>query len=243
MEEIKKDFEASFKITTNLRDCYDYIKPSTILDLSQEIACDHADILHVGFDDFIKNNWIWVIVRNKYVILKHVKNLKHVRVYTYPLKNRLFEQPRDYEFYDYDTNELIMKGRSIWVVFNIETKKIEAPDLRIYDPERKGVFEERVKKLEKIDISKEDYVKDIIVTQSMLDHNGHLNNTRTLDYFIDLFNPKDDLFINSFQVEYVSQCYLNDLLSLYKKKIGNKYYIYIYKDEELKIYYEFDCNY
>ena len=45
----QKELTKEFTITTNLRDCYDNLKISSILDLTQEIASLHADILHVGF--------------------------------------------------------------------------------------------------------------------------------------------------------------------------------------------------
>lgn len=236
-----KELTETFTITTNSRDCYDELKISSILDLTQEIATHHADILHVGFDDFISKNLIWVIVRNKFEIIGNISNLSNVKIKTYPLKNNLMEYPRDYEIYD-EKDELIIKGRSIWMVYSLTDKTVATPHLDIYDEGRKGVFENRLKRLPKPIRKEEDYVKDIIVKQSLLDHNMHLNNSHCADLFIDLFNPDKDLKIKSFQIEYASQCYLNDLLSLYKYKIDNKYYIYAYKDETLKFYFEVECN-
>lgn len=230
-----------FTITTNFRDCYDYLKMSSILDFAQEIATHHANILHVGFDDFILKNLIWVIVRNKFEITGDISNLSKVKIKTYPLKNNLMEYPRDYEIYN-ENDELIIKGRSIWMIYSLIDKTVATPHLEIYDEGRKGVFDFRLKRLPKPTRKEEDYVKDIIVKQSLLDHNMHLNNSHCADLFIDLFNPDKDLKIKSFQIEYTSQCFLNDLLSLYKYRIDNKYYIYAYKDDTLKFYFEVECN-
>lgn len=226
-----------FTITTNFNDCYDNLKMSSILDLSQEIAAEHADILGCGFDAFIKDNLIWVIVRNKYEILGSLKDLKKVRIKTYPLKNKLVEYPRDYEFYN-SNDELIIKGRSIWMIYDLNKKSVISTDLKIYEEGNLGVFKERIKRLPKPSPDEDYFVKNFMVTQSLLDHNMHLNNSRSLDLFIDIFNPKKEDEIVSFQVEYVNQCFLNDLLSIYKFRDGNKCYIYAFKDEELKIYYE-----
>lgn len=236
-----KELTETFTITTNFRDCYDDLKMSSILDLTQEIATHHADILHVGFDDFISKNLIWVIVRNKFEIVGDTFYLSKVKIKTYPLKNNLMEYPRDYEIYN-EKDELIIKGRSIWMIYSLSDKTVATPHLEIYDEGRKGVFENRLKRLPKPNRKEEDFVKDIIVKQSLLDHNMHLNNSHCADLFIDLFNPDKDLKIKSFQIEYSSQCYLNDLLSLYKYKIDNKYYVYAYKDDILKFYFEVECN-
>lgn len=236
-----KELKEEFSITTNLRDCYDDLKMSSILDLTQEIATHHANILHVGFDDFISKNLIWVIVRNKFEVVNDTHSLNKVKIKTYPLKNNLVEYPRDYEIYN-ENDELIIKGRSIWMIYDLKTKKVATPHLDIYDEGREGVFINRLKRLAKPIKKDEEFVKDIIITQSLLDHNMHLNNSHCADLFIDLFNPKEDLKIVSFQIEYASQCFLNDLLSLYKYKIDNKYYIYAYKDDVLKFYFEVITN-
>lgn len=237
-----KELIKEFTITTNLRDCYDNLKMSSVLDVCQEIATLHADKLHVGFDDFFPNGLIWVIVRNRYEILGDIHSLNTVKIKTYPLKNNLVEYPRDYEIYN-SKNELIIKGRSIWMIYDLKKKTISAPKLEIYDEGRSGVFYERLKRLPKPLKNDSYYCKNITVNQSLLDHNMHLNNSHAADLFLDLFNPKEDLKIESFQIEYASQCYLNDSLSLYKFKENNRYYIYAYKDEELKFYFEVVCNY
>ena len=69
-------FNKKFTVTNNLLTTYDYLKPSAILDFAQEIAGNHADELGVGFNEFIKNDLIWIIVRNKVQILKTVKQIK-----------------------------------------------------------------------------------------------------------------------------------------------------------------------
>lgn len=237
----QKELTKEFTITTNLRDCYDNLKISSILDLTQEIASLHADILHVGFNDFYKNNLIWVIVRNKFEIVSECSNLSKVKVKTYPLKNNLVEYPRDYEIYD-ENDQLIIKGRSIWMIYDLTTKNVTTPKLDIFDEGQNGVFTQRIRRLPKPIKNEKDFDSYFYVKKSLLDHNNHLNNSHCADLFLDLFNPESDLKIESFQMEYVSQCFLNDKLSIYKHKEGNKYLIYAYLDDVLKFYFEVKCN-
>lgn len=61
-------------VTINDLDGYDYLKPSSILDFAQLVASKHAESLGMGFEDFIKKDLIWVVVRNYFEIIKPIKN-------------------------------------------------------------------------------------------------------------------------------------------------------------------------
>ena len=212
-----------FTLTTNSYDCYDRIKPSTFADLMQNTAGEHASILGVGFDDFIKQDLIWIIVRNYMEIYSYRKNITKVEVTTMIAKPRLFECPRDFIIKDLDTNEIILKARTVWVIFNLKDKKVIDPSpYESLITTDNGIFS-RVRRLEKVDIKNYDYVKDVMVTFSMIDHNKHMNNTRCLDMFLDTFRLTENEVIKRIQVEYELQAYLNNLLSLYKKIDGNNY--------------------
>lgn len=229
-------FSKKFTVTNNLLTTYDYLKPSAILDYAQEIAGNHADELGVGFNEFIKNDLIWIIVRNKVQILKTVKQIKETKVDSFITKPRLFELPRDYVFYHND--EEIIHARSIWVIFNLKEKRVVVPtDYKVLFTEDEGLFP-RIKKLPIIQKDNLHYEKDFVVPYSYLDHNGHMNNTHYLDLFLDIFKPQDNEIIKEFQVEYISQCYLGDTLSLYSYVIENKKYLYGYCKDELKFYLE-----
>ena len=70
----------------------------------------------------------------------------------------------------------------------------------------------------------------------MLDHNGHLNNTRYLDFYLDVFKPEKSPKI--LQVEYTKQSFLGDKLKLFEYENEDKKYLYGYKDDELRFYLE-----
>lgn len=233
---MKKELSSKFTITNNLIDRYDNLRLSTILDISQEIAGNHAEILGVGYEDFIKKNYIWIVLRNKIEVIKNVKNIHNVEVTTSLAKPRLFEFPRDYIF-KYNDEEII-KVRSVWAVYNIKEEKVIVPqEVSCLDTDSLGLFN-RVKKLPAFNKEELEYVKSIDVTYSMIDHNGHMNNTRYLDLFFDIFELDKDQYVKTCQIEYVSQCFIHDKLSLYKLYKDNKSYLYGYVDENLKFYME-----
>lgn len=232
---MKNVFEKTYSITTNMLDKNDYLKPSSIVDLAQHAAGLHADLLKIGFNDFVGKGYYWVIVRNYFEILKYIKNPNEVKVVTYPLKSRFVEIPRDVEIFC--NGELIVKLRMIWMILDYVNKSIVGTDIvkDIYS-DKPELFNERIRKLVVTNKEKLSFIKKQTVTYSMLDHNGHMNNTRYLDLFIDVFKEYDSKSITSIQIEYIRQCYLGEELSLYSYKEDTNCYLYGYSNNELRFY-------
>ena len=231
------DFKLKEKyiITTNDLDSYDFLKPSSILNYSQNVASKSASNLKFGFNDLIKKDLIWVVVRSYFKVYESLKELNEISVETYPLRNHLIEYPRNYIFYN-EKNEKIIEGTSIWMIYSLKEKKVIIDKDMIFDDSLKPLFNERIKKLPIIKANEDNYVKDVIITQSMIDHNNHLNNSHALDFYLDVFRPSKDDIIESFQIEYVKQVYLDELISLYKIKNEKENYLYAYRKNELVFY-------
>lgn len=229
-----------YTITTNMLDCYDRLKLSSILDLTQTISSEHADLLDIGFSNFIKKGLIWVVIRTKFEFLNNSTSIENLSIRTSLVAPRLFECPRDYEIHNGES--IIAKGRSIWAIYDINNKKIILPnDFETLLIDNKGLFP-RIKKLELIDKNLLKKVSSFKVPFSMVDHNLHMNNTHYLDLFFDVFKPNKLDEIQSFQVEYISQCYLDDVIDLYIFENNNKKYLYGYIENDLKFYIEVTFN-
>lgn len=231
---MQKTYRKTYQITTNMLDCHDCLKMSTLLDVAQEVAGDHADELGCGFETMIKQDLIWVIVRNYVEIIKKPINFKEIEVVTYPLKPRFVEFNRETEFYH--NGELFAVSRSTWMVINIKDFSVKAPDFFKDFDDDLGYFKRRIRKLPVVDKSKLQKVKEAEVLYSMLDHNGHMNNTKYVDFYLDIFRP--EFSVKTLQIEYIKQSFLDDKLSLYIKENDGKRYLSGYKDDELKFYME-----
>lgn len=231
---MQKTYRKTYQITTNMLDCHDCLKMSTLLDVAQEVAGDHAEELGCGFETMIKQDLIWVIVRNYVEIIKKPINFKEIEVVTYPLKPRFVEFNRETEFYH--DGELFAVSRSTWMVINIKDFSVKAPDFFKGFDDDLGYFKRRIRKLPVVDKSQLQKVKEAEVLYSMLDHNGHMNNTKYVDFYLDIFRPK--FSVKTLQIEYIKQSFLDDKLSLYIKENEGKRYLSGYKDDELKFYME-----
>lgn len=231
---MQKTYRKTYQITTNMLDCHDCLKMSTLLDVAQEVAGDHAEELGCGFETMIKQDLIWVIVRNYVEIIKKPINFKEIEVVTYPLKPRFVEFNRETEFYH--DGVLFAVSRSTWMVINIKDFSVKAPDFFKGFDDDLGYFKRRIRKLPVIEKSQLQKVKEVDVLYSMLDHNGHMNNTKYVDFYLDIFRP--EFSVKTLQIEYIKQSFLDDKLSLYIKENEGKRYLSGYKDDELKFYME-----
>ena len=206
-------FEEFFRITTNMVDENDYLKLSSILDIAQNIAGDHATELKIGFNEFIKKDLIWVLIRNKVEIVKNIHDPKIIKAVTYPLKPRFIEYPREVLLYVND--ELICKIHQVWCIYNIKDNNVVSYKMDDYVSTHPSLFDGRVKKL----ITSKDltYIKSIAIPYTYCDHNKHMNNTHYLDLYLDNYFVFNKVNIKSFQIEYLKQSFLFDQIDIYAK--------------------------
>lgn len=230
-------FSFAFKITSNNKDENLYLKESAILDYAQEVAGLHAELLDVGKNKLRKDNLIRIVIRTKFEVIKEIQDLKEIKIKTNPIKNNLIEYPRDY--FVYSDNKLLYKGRSVWVVYDLNNNRPILLNKNIHEDNSISAFNERIKKLEKLNlVNKENYVTDIKILNSYIDSNKHMNNSKVMDIYFDYLMDKNKRkLLKEFQIEYIASAYLNDILSLYKYKVDEtNEYLYAYKDNSLIFY-------
>ena len=108
----------SYPLRVSDFDRHQRILPSSILDLFQEIAGVHADMLGVSGPQLLEKNLCWMITRSRFEILKQPELYKSVIVKTWPIESHRIELDRDYEIYS-EEGELLIRGTSAWVVMDI----------------------------------------------------------------------------------------------------------------------------
>ena len=88
-------YEEKFKLRLNDYDFKNRIFTRTFLDLCQDVAGSHANILNIGYDDLIKNDMIWMILRNKIEIYQNPCHSCRVVVKTWPHEPGRVDMDRD----------------------------------------------------------------------------------------------------------------------------------------------------
>ena len=145
----------------------------------QDAAGEQCVPYHLAGDDLKKRGLMWVVVRYLIRVPRWPEPGEALRLLTWPGATRHSMMPRFYRLLD-AAGECIASGSSVWTVVDRETRKM-------VNPEEHGVIlEALVTGLEErrppapARLPAEDSA-DYLVTDAVLDTNGHMNNTRYYD--------------------------------------------------------------
>lgn len=208
------------KISVNSCDAEGRIKPSAYFTLFQNAASLHADRLGVGYEELIKNDVIWMLVRCRYDVLCAPKFEQDVEVKTYPLPPRGIDFDREYVISDKSGKKLVV-GTSKWCLCNYKTRKLiirgeygyntqDFTEERQYDGGLKKIADFQTDGFN--EFTAKTYFTD-------LDHNGHVNNTRYLDFVLNaVAGELGDGKITSFEIDYISELKAGETVTIYYKK-------------------------
>ncbi len=154
----------------------------------QEIAWEHAGLLHFGLDDLSKKNLFWVLSRMRVEIVRFPVWTEKIKLVTYPRGIDGLFALRDYEVYDAN-NQRIIAGSSSWLILNAQTRRpvrLTDLDLPFVTNERSALAQNPSKIA---DASGGPIVRNnVVVKPSDFDVNYHVNNTRYIEWAYNTFN-------------------------------------------------------
>lgn len=215
------ELKEQFNLRTNDFDTNDKVLMSSILDLFQIIAGKHASNLGIGFSDLLKENRIWVIIRNRVEIYKQPKIESKVTVRTYPLPLGKIDANRCYEIYD-ENDELLVRGISKWVNVDIFSRRVIRLSGISYGDGELYQTNELLERFTKITDFAENGVKIKVKPSYLdLDHNGHINNSKYINFVINNIKELHHKEIVSCQIEYIQELKDEEFELLYSLA-GNK---------------------
>lgn len=184
---------------------FDYCKrlhASSILDLFQDVAGIHAEILGCGHSAFLKNSRIWVLVRVKFKVLSTPEMFQKVTVKTWPLPPSRAGFQREYLIED-ENGKVLVKGSSDWVIIDSETRRL-LPTKDVY-PFEDGFIETKVfedKNTKIFDFTAEKEGEVFLPTFSDIDMNNHVNNTKYANFVLNTVGLTKGQSIKEMQIDY-----------------------------------------
>ena len=211
-------------------DTFDKIKMHSLLDMFQDLAKEHADILGLGYNEFKPKNLMWILLSTKIEIIKDVTYGEEVVLKTWPHPKGRIDFIRDYQVLSPE-GDVYVKASSKWIVVDFVTRKIKRtsdidyPEKTIDDKNFDDVSRIR------IDIPEDkEFVCDYKVVNNDLDHNGHMNNCKYMELVYNTMDIKNKKHLVSLHIDFINEVMLGQTISLYKFNLEEEQYYVGYVD-------------
>lgn len=210
--------------------CYDTdrslkIKPTAFLNYAQDMAGDHAELLDFGVEPLLERNLVWVITRMKVEFLKMPQWRDNVKIRTWHRGYVGAFFVREFLMHS-ESDELLARATTSWVLFNIQDRKMERPD--DIGSNTDSVNDEsymepcsRLRLPRNLELQK---VGSHVVSYSDIDKNGHANNVKYTEWAMDTL---DQEFLNStavktLEIDFINEAHPGDEVTLYSTSVTNE---------------------
>ena len=198
-------FTQEYEVTDIAVDCYGRMKPSMILFLAQEVAGRHCNLLSVDYDTLAAKRMFWAVTRHRVQITRMPVRGETIRIETWPMPTTRVAYPRSVIAYDAQGNECF-RAISLWVLMDLDKRNMILPG-------KSGISVVGTLRGLELDTPNGLVAKDLRCHQSRtvcftdLDRNGHMNNTKYLDWISDLLPSQ---FHENHQPREMTVCYFSE---------------------------------
>jgi len=198
-------FEHQFTLSEMHVDRYGRCKPSVLLYMVQEAAGRHCTLLGADHDVLAPKHLFWAISRTRVQVIRLPRLGETVTIKTWPMPTTRVAYPRAVAAYDGEGRELF-RSISLWVLMDEQTRAMILPG-------KSGVTVDGTLTGTELAVPHAVAVRPMENTRrfgvgySLLDRNGHMNNTRYMDWVDDLL-PSD--FHKAHPVREFTVCYMNE---------------------------------
>lgn len=198
-------FTQNYEIRDNMVDCRGFLKPSQILFIAQDMGGRHCKELTLSYEDMAAKGFFWAVSRHRVQITRLPKSGEILKVETWAMPATAAAFPRSVVAYD-EAGKECFRAITLWVIMTLDTRKMITPG-------KSGILVPSTLRGLELANPKGLVPRDMVnssrrrVCFTDIDRNGHMNNTRYLDWV-------DDLFPSSFHYEHRMKellvCYLSE---------------------------------
>ncbi len=198
-------YTQEFEISDNCVDRFGNLKLSTMLYYVQEVAGRHVDLICMDYDHLAAKGMFWAIIRQKVQITRLPMRGEKIRVETWPMPTTRVAYPRSVVAYDADGNE-VFRSISIWVLMDIRERNMILPaksGIAVVGTLRGNELAAPASLSPRFLAN----TRERHVCFTDLDRNGHMNNTRYLEWIDDLL---PSAFHRAHTPKELTVCYLSE---------------------------------
>ncbi|HOQ10623.1 MAG TPA: thioesterase [Syntrophomonadaceae bacterium] len=212
-------YEKAFTVGMRDVDFTGRLKLSALFSFFQEIASLHSANLGTGLETIMQKAGVtWALIRIRVEITRYPVMNEEIILETWPQQPRSLEFSRDFLVKDREGN-ILVRAVSLWAIIDVHTRKLKRSKLIAvdYPPLR----EERALdcKLSKLKpFGQLEMVYKRTIAYSDVDVNGHLNNTRYVDFIMDCFSLETHkaYMVKAIEFNYAHEALPGDTVVLYK---------------------------
>lgn len=208
-------YTKEYFIGSNDVDQFLELKLPSFFRMMQDIATEDAEVLDIGKRQTIDKGLFWVITRVELEVIRMPKYLEKTKLTTYPGDDMRFIFPRYFLLEDLNGNPLI-RVSSVWMVLRRDNHQ---PALNPFEGRKfpQEHLEGELSLPKKCSGEATNLLEHRKVRYSDVDLNGHLNNTKYIDYIVDIHDS--DFYkknrIKHFLINYERELQDNNVLDLY----------------------------
>ena len=196
-----------YKIHDIYLDCFGRLKPSAILYFAQEAAGQHCQLLQLDWKTLAEKKLFWAVTRHSVQVTRLPQPEETITVETWPMPTTRVAFPRSTAAFDSRGNELF-RVISLWVLMDMETRALILPGKSGIDVP--GILRGGELPVPgSLSIKETEHSQTRTVRFGELDRNGHMNNTRYLDWVTDLL---PGAFHSTHPMEEFTFCYHSEAL-------------------------------
>ena len=198
-------YKKTYQIETIHTDCFGALKPSVLLYFVQEASAMHSDLLGTGAGILAEKDLFWAVIRHRVQITRLPRLGETITVQTWPMPTTRTAYPRSVVAYDGQGNE-VFRAVALWVLMSMHSRSLILPA-------KSGVQVNGTLLGSELSLPGSILPKALensrarTVCYTDLDANGHMNNTRYLDWVCDLFGSQ---FHQSHPLKEFTVCYLTE---------------------------------
>ncbi len=177
-------YRQSFTLEDIHLDRYRRMKSSVLLYFVQEVSGQHAALLGTDWETLAKKNLFWAIIRHRVQITRMPVAGETIHLETWPMPTTRTAYPRATVAYD-DQGKELFRTVALWVLMDLNTRSMVLPG-------KSGVTVSGI--LRGMELDNPLSLPPTLLSNttcrrvgfSELDRNGHMNNTKYLDWVNDL---------------------------------------------------------
>ncbi len=195
------------------------LKLSTLFTYFQDIASAAVDHLGIGINTLEQKHGVaWILTRIKVNIVRNPVWNENIIIETWPQEPKKFAFERDFIIKDKSEN-IIIRAISKWIILDIKTRKLkrnEEINIKYPDIIKERALDSKLKKLVAFGDKEIAYKRKI--GYSDIDFNGHLNNSKYIDFIMDCFTIEEHqkYKVNEIEVTYINETLPGDCIILFK---------------------------